>query len=298
MKYINFLPLAAAALLLASCNKQKEYDATGAFEATEVTISSESQGRLLFLNVEEGSNVNEGDLVAVTDTTQLWLKALELGASQQSLKWQKPNTQIQIAVLKQQIATAEREKQRIVRLLKDGAANAKQLDDYNEQLALLHRQVDAQLSSMNKSSESLNQQGSSVDLERRQVIDQLNKCHIVCPVSGTVLDKYAQAGELATQGRPLFKMADMNKVYLRAYITSEQLRNVRLGMPVTVYADYGNNKRKTYKGTVTYIASQSEFTPKTIQTDDERANLVYAIKVSVKNDGYIKLGMYGEVKLK
>jgi len=298
MNRIKILPLTALILLTACGRNNKNYDATGTFETTEVIVSAESQGKILRLNTEEGTNVTQGQEVGVTDTVQLWLKALQLGANRKSVDWQKPNQNKQIAVLRQQIATAEREKRRVQGLLKDGAANTKQLDDYNAQIALLKRQLDAQLSSLQNSTASLNEQGSSLMLQRKEVIDQLNKCHIISPVTGTILEKYSEEGELATPGKPLFKVADMNHVYLRAYITSEQLMKVKLGMPVTVYADYGNDKKKTYQGTVTWISSSSEFTPKTILTDDERANLVYAVKIAVHNDGYLKIGMYGEVKLK
>ncbi len=298
MNRIKILPLTALILLTACGRNNKNYDATGTFETTEVIVSAESQGKILRLNTEEGTNVAQGQEVGVTDTVQLWLKALQLGANRKSVDWQKPNQSKQIAVLRQQIATAEREKRRVQGLLKDGAANTKQLDDYNAQIALLKRQLDAQLSSLQNSTASLNEQGSSLNLQRKEVIDQLNKCHIISPVTGTILEKYSEEGELATPGKPLFKVADMNHVYLRAYITSEQLMKVKLGMPVTVYADYGNDKKKTYQGTVTWISSSSEFTPKTILTDDERANLVYAVKIAVHNDGYLKIGMYGEVKLK
>jgi HlyD family secretion protein len=204
----------------------------------------------------------------------------------------------QVAATKQQIATAEREKRRAENLLKAGAANQKQLDDRNSELAVLRKQLSAQTSSLQNSLQSLTEQGSSVGIQVAQVIDKLEKCHIVSPIDGTVLAKYTEAGELASIGKPLFKIADMEHIYLRAYITSAQLPEVKLGNKVTVFSDYGEDIRKEYQGTITWISSRSEFTPKTIQTKDERANLVYAVKVAVKNDGNLKIGMYGGLKLK
>ena len=181
-------------------------------------------------------------------------------------------------------------------LLKANAANQKQLDDWDSQLSVLQRQLDAQVSSLQNSTASLNEQSSSVAIQVAQVEDQLRKCHILAPISGTVLSKYAEPGELATTGKPLFKIADVGNMYLRAYITSAQLTTVKLGDEVKVFADFGGENRKEYTGTVTRIADEAEFTPKTILTKDERANQVYAVKIAVRNEGTIKIGMYGEVK--
>jgi HlyD family secretion protein len=182
-------------------------------------------------------------------------------------------------------------------LVKAGAANQKQLDDAEMHLGVLRKELAAQGSTLNNSRQSLTWQSSSVGIQVAQVNDQLNKCHITSPITGTVLARYTEAGEFTTPGKPLFKVANVNEMYLRAYITSEQLAKVKLGQKVTVYADYGDEDRKTYPGVVTWISDSSEFTPKTILTDDERANLVYAVKITVKNDGYLKIGMYGGVDL-
>lgn len=216
-------------------------------------------------------------------------------ASVKSVEGQLPDILKQVAALKEEIATAEREKRRVENLLKAGAANQKQLDDAQARLEVLQKQLVAQGSTLLNSRESLTWQSSSVGVQVAQVEDQLMKCHITSPIAGTVLAKYAEAGELATMGKPLFKVADMEQMYIRAYITSEQLSQVKLGQKVTVFSDYGNDERKEYPGVVTWISDRSEFTPKTILTKDERANLVYAVKVAVKNDGYLKIGMYGGV---
>ena len=288
----------AVAALLAGCGeKDKDYDATGTFEATEVTVSAEQTGKLMMFDITEGDKIEGGSQVGLIDTVQLYLKARQMGATKLVYSAQKPETQKQIAATRQQIAKARQEVNRYTLLVKEDAANRKLLDDAKSQLLVLERQLEAQTSSLNTSTKSLNAQMGTVDVEKLQVADQLQKCHILSPISGTVLDKYAEPGEFATIGKPLFKIADTDNMYLRAYITSDQLRSVKIGQQVKVFSDYGGGNRKEYRGTVTWISSKSEFTPKTILTDDERADLVYAIKIAVKNDSYIKIGMYGEVKL-
>jgi HlyD family secretion protein len=285
-------------LLLWACGSGKpDYDATGTFEATEVTVSAEASGRLLCFDVEEGSVLRAGAQVGIIDTVQLSLMKRQQEAQMKSVKSQVPESDKQVAVIKQQIATAEREKHRIGNLLKAGAANEKQLDDINAEIALYNKQLSAQMSSLNISARSLTEQSSALDIHVAQLLDQLMKCHITAPIGGTVLAKYMEAGELAVVGKPLFKMADTENLFLRAYITSEQLSEVKTGDQVTVIADYGTDKRTEYPGVITWISDRAEFTPKTILTKDERANLVYAIKIAVKNDGYLKIGMYGSVKL-
>ena len=285
-----------AVWLLSACgNGTPDYDATGTFEATEVIVSAEAAGKLLQLEVEEGTRLKAGEEVGLVDTVQLYLKKLQLEASMKSVESQRPDLAKQIAATKQQITTAQREKKRVENLLAAGAANQKQLDDAQAHLEVLQKQLVAQGSTLLNSRESLTWQSSSVGVQVAQVEDQLMKCHITSPIAGTVLAKYAEAGELATMGKPLFKVADMEQMYIRAYITSEQLSQVKLGQKVTVFSDYGNDERKEYPGVVTWISDRSEFTPKTILTKDERANLVYAVKVAVKNDGYLKIGMYGGV---
>ena len=231
------------------------------------------------------------------DTVQLQLKARQVGATREVFANQRPDIQAQIAVTKQQINKALVEQRRTEALLKDGAATSKQLDDAQNAVAVLQKQLQGQISLLQNSTRSLNSQMSSADIQRYEVMDQLEKCHIKSPITGTVLEKYAEQGEFTAIGRPLFKVADTRNMTLRAYITSTQLAKVRVGQRVKVFADYGDDTRHTYEGTVTWISPKAEFTPKSILTDDERADQVYAVKVSVKNNGYIKIGMYGEVKL-
>lgn len=286
------------ALGLASCgNKEKEFDATGTFEATEVTVSAEQNGALLSFDINEGDKVSEGTQVGLIDTIQLYLKARQIGATKLVYASQRPDMGKQVAATRQQLSKAREEYNRFAELVKEGAANRKNLDDARSQMQVLERQLEAQLSSLNTSTNSLNAQMGTTDVQKLLVADQLKKCHILSPITGTILEKYAERGEFATIGKPLFKIADIKNMYLRAYITSAQLKNVKIGQSVKVFADYGNSEKKEYPGKVTWISAKSEFTPKTILMDDERADLVYAIKIAVKNDGYVKIGMYGEVKL-
>ena len=300
---MNKLYASAAALLaalgIASCGgEKKEYDATGTFEATEVTVSAEQNGKLLQFDANEGDNIEEGRQVGLIDTVQLYLKARQIGATKLVYASQKPDAAKQAAATRQQLAKAREEYDRFAALVRDGAANRKSLDDARSQVEVLRRQLDAQLSTLSTSTSSLEAQMGTADIEKLQVADQLRKCRVTAPITGTVLEKYAEKGEFATVGKPLFKMADTGNMFLRAYITSSQLRTVRIGQAVKVFADYGGKERNEYQGRVTWISSKSEFTPKTILTDDERADLVYAVKIAVKNDGYIKIGMYGEAKFR
>lgn len=303
-----FLPFYLFSLLLfiASCgNKEKEYDATGVFEATEVTVAAEQSGTLMMFDVNEGDELALGKVVGLVDTTQIWLKIQQAKASRAVYQSQKPDMEKQIAATRQQLAKARQDQQRYRELVADGAAPSKMLDDATSQVAVLQKQLDAQISSLSTQLSTLNSQLSTVDIQVSQLMDQLQKCHITTPINGTVLEKYAERGEFVAVGKPLFKMADTQQMFIRAYVTSAQLKNIKLGQQAKVFADYGDGQKKEYDGTVSWISSRSEFTPKTIQTDDERADLVYALKVAIKrptagssqgeNDGNVKIGMYGEV---
>ena len=297
MKSRNLLGLCSLLALFSACgNGAPKYDATGTFETTEVLVSAEASGRLLYFDIEEGMLLKAGEEVGVVDTVQLYLKKLQLEASIKSVEEQRPDILKQVAATKEQISAAGRERNRVANLLKVGAANQKQLDDAEDQLEVLRKQLVAQNSTLSNSHQSLTWQSSSVGIQVAQVEDQLKKCHIASPITGTVLAKYAEAGELTAMGTPLFKVADTEQMYLRAYITSEQLSQVKLGQKVTVFSDYGTDEHKQYPGVVTWISDTSEFTPKTILTKNERANLVYAVKIAVHNDGLLKIGMYGGVE--
>ena len=290
--------LAGVALMMAACGgNEKAYDATGTFEATETTVYAEQSGALLTFSVNEGDHIEAGKEVGLIDTTQTWLKIRQLDATKEVYQSQKPDMERQIAATRQQLSKAQQDEQRYRELVADGAAPSKMLDDASSQVKVLQKQLDAQISSLSTSTRSLDKQTVAANVQIEQLRDMLRKCHIMTPTKGTVLEKYVERGEFVAIGKPLFKIADTEQMFMRAYVTSAQLQNIRIGQHVKVFADYGDGQKKAYDGTVSWISSRSEFTPKTILTDDERADLVYAVKVAVKNDGYIKIGMYGEVVL-
>ena len=319
-----FVASSAALLLCACSNKEKEFDATGTFEATEVTISAKSTGELQTFTVTEGEDLDKGAVVGKIDALQLVLKKQQLETNRNQLSANKRqlsssrnatnskrlDLEKQVASINQQIANAKRERQRYTELVNDGAVPRKQLDDINYQIQVLERQLDATREQIKSNNASLAQQSAGIgaqmdgidaqyaalEAQISQIDDQIANTDITTPLFGTVLEKYAEQGEFVSPGKPLFKMADTQNMYLRAYVTSAQLQQVKIGQAVKVFADYGNGQKKEYAGTVSWISSRSEFTPKTILTDDERADQVYAVKIAIKNDGYVKIGMYGEVK--
>ena len=296
MKRLNSYTLIATALLsLAACNRgDGDFDATGTIEATEILVSSEANGKIMELNIEEGDRLDAGALIGYVDSTQLYLKKMQLSAGLRSVDIRKPDIRKQIAALKQQIATARTEQQRMENLVKAKAGNQKQVDDIVNNIKYLQKQLDAQYSTLNKTTGGADAEAEGILYQIMQLDDQLQKSRIVNPQAGTVLVKYAEPGEVTAAGKPLYKIADTDLLYLRVYITSDQLSTLKQGQTVRVFADYGENDRREYPGTITWISDKSEFTPKGIQTKDERANLVYAIKIAVKNDGYLKIGQYGE----
>ena len=291
---ITFLLL----VTLQSCsNSNTKNDATGTFEATEIIVSAEGMGSLLAFDIQEGQSLKSGQIVGSIDSLQLYLKIKQLKASYSAVDSRQPNIQIQMAATRQQIETAKTEKLRVENLLKANAANQKQLDDINAQIALLERQLESQKTTLESTSKSIGGESSAIEIQIAQIEDQLKKCQIISPIDGTVLVKYAEKGEFAAIGKPLFKIADTENMFLRAYITSNQLTKLKIGQKVKVMAEFGEKENKEYEGIVTWISDKSEFTPKTIQTQDERANLVYAVKIAVKNDGFLKIGMYGGIQL-
>src|SRR5574344_2026092 len=263
------------AIIVASCSNTATPDATGTFEATEVTVSSEVAGRILSLDVEEGDTVAANRQIGAIDSVQLSLSKSQLINSVRSLTVMRPDIGKQIAATEEQLKKQLAERLRTENLLRSGAATTKQLDDINSYIKVLEGQLSAQRSTLGNSSS-----------------------RISAPVAGTILAKYAQAGELASVGRPLFRVADLHKIYLRAYITSEQLADIKIGDSVKVIAQFGGHAQHLYDGCITWVAQQSEFTPKNIQTVNDRADMVYAFKVAVRNDGRIKIGTYGEVKFR
>ena len=284
-------------LALASCRNSEKYDATGLFEATTVTVSAETSGKLVSFAVDEGDSLEIGQQVGLVDTTLLVLQRKQLHSQQLSTEKSSPDIAAQAAALRSQIAHQQNECDRIARLLANGAATQKQSDDANAGLRTLRGQLEGLLSTLDKNRSSITESASALQYQKEQVEEQIRKSRIIAPITGTVLQKYAEQGEYATPGRPLFKMANLNDIYLRCYFTASQLAHIRIGQEVTVIADFGGNEQYEYAGKIIWIAQESEFTPKSIQTQDSRSNLVYAVKVAVKNDGRLKLGQYGEVRL-
>ncbi len=297
-KYIGMAVCAAtAAAMISSCAETgSRYDAEGSFEAEEVTVSAEATGKILEFDLREGQKVLSGERLGCIDSLQLYLSKLQLEKSAKSVLSNKPDIAKQVAAQNAQMKKLLKEKARVENLLRDGAATRKQLEDIDAQIAVLKAQISAQKSALGNSASSIDAQSSSLEVQIAQIDDRIAKCRITSPVDGTVLSKYAQAGEFAAAGKPLFKVADLDRVFLRAYLTSAQLCALSLGQTVRVYADFGGDNVREYEGKVEWISPKSEFTPKNIQTADERENLVYAVKVAVRNDGYIKLGMYGGIK--
>lgn len=294
MKRIVYI---AAVVLAASCGTEAEFDAQGTFEATEVVVSSEATGRILNFEVEEGMAVEANQMVGAIDSVQLHLQRKQLMAQQSALLGSRPDVKKQVAALREQIAKQNEELRRVENMLKDGAATKKQKDDIEAQIKILESQLDATLSTLDKNTSTINNNSAALEAQIAALDDRISKCRVISPVGGTVLVKYAEAGELATVGKPLMKIADLDNIYLRAYFTSDQLAKVNLGDEVKVVADFGGEERYDYTGRVAWISSESEFTPKTIQTKDSRANLVYAVKIAVENDGRLKIGLAGEVVL-
>lgn len=287
----------AATALAMSCGTEAEFDAQGSFEATEVVVSAEAAGRILWFDAEEGTSVEPGARIGQIDTLQLDLQRRQLEAQQAALLASRPDIRAQAAALREQIAKQERELTRVQNLLRDGAATTKQRDDIEAQIRILQSQLSAALSSLDKSTVTIDGNAAVVESQIAALDDRIARCRIASPIAGVVLTKYAETGELAAVGKPLLKVADLEHLYLRAYFTSEQLAAIRVGDAVTVTADFGGDQRYDYEGRITWISPESEFTPKTIQTRDSRANLVYAAKIAVQNDGRLKIGLAGEVRL-
>lgn len=292
----NNLAFLAFAILAASCNNgETEADAYGQFEADETLISAQASGELLSFSAEEGSQLKKGEQVGLIDTIQLSLKRQQLKASMEALKARMPNVASQIKVYDEQLEAAQRELKRAEKLLADKAATPKQVDDLRSQVQVLKSRKNATLTGLNDQSRSLVSETSSLEFQLKQVKDQLTKCRITNPLIGRVLNNYVEEGELVQPGKPLYRIADLDKLTLRAYVSEDQLVNLKLGQNLRVRVDQPEDEFLHYDGKLTWISEEAEFTPKVIQTKEDRVNLVYAIKVEVENDGRLKIGMPGEV---
>ncbi len=294
MKHTILLSLSLLILSLYSC-KSTEDDAFayGNFESQDILISSEVMGELLSFSTEEGERLKKSDVIGLIDSTQLFLKKLQLISASSVIKSGLQELDAQIGVNSVNQNNLEREQLRSQNLLKDGAATAKQIDDMNGQIAL----IKAQTSALKAKKTGIYAQMESSEIQVRQIEDQIRKCFITAPIEGTVLEVYLRKGELAAPGKAIFKMANLNEMILRVFISGDQLSQVNTGDSIIVRIDGKDNSLKELTGEVIWISSEAEFTPKIIQTRKERVNLVYAMKVSVKNNGEIKIGMPGEVSL-
>lgn len=310
MKYAYIL---AFAILAGACNRSKnDADASGTFEADEVIVSSEIGGKILSFTPEEGSSLDSGKTVGIIDAQNLVLQKQQVEESIKALGSKTADVNPQVKLLQDQLAVQQteldrqrRERIRTENLVKADAATSKQLDDITaqievirKQIAVTQQQINVQKNNVQTQNRSILSEGAPLEKRVAQLDDQLKKANIVNPVAGTVLTKYAEAGEITSPGKALYKIADLSTLTLRAYITGSQLSEVKLNQQVKVRVDKGKDEYKEIPGTITWISDKAEFTPKTIQTKDERANLVYAVKINVKNDGFLKIGMYGEVLLK
>ncbi len=291
MKLKTIIVILGGFLMLHSCKTGDEKaDGYGNFEATEILISSEANGKLLQFTVEEGQDLEKGKVVGLVDTLQLYLKKQQLLASKNTISSKSRGVLSQINVLNAQLATAKTNKTRIENLIKANAGTQKQLDDVNGQIDVIKQQI----RSVETQNAPIVNELKSVAIQIKQIEDQIQKSIITNPVSGTVLTSYAEPNEIVNFGKPLYKIADLNTLELRVYVSEPQLPNIKIGQQVTVKIDAGETM-KSYDGTITWIATEAEFTPKIIQTKEERVNLVYAVKVTVKNDGSLKIGMPAEM---
>jgi HlyD family secretion protein len=308
----NFLFTSFLLAILTSCsNNGNEFDASGTFEADETIVSSEMPGKIISFNVEEGMHLGKDSVVGAVDATSIDLQQEQVEASINALNQKTSNVTEQVKLLQDQLSVQQtkldnllHERTRIENLLKADAATGKQLDDINYQIDAVKKEMTVTQQQINVQKNNVATQNRSIlseadPLRKRiaQLEDQANRANIVNPISGTVITKYAEAGEVTSAGKALYKIADLSELNLRAYVTGVQLPAIKLGQQVKVMIDKGEKEYKEYQGTIIWISDKAEFTPKTIQTKEERANLVYAIKVKVKNDGFLKIGMYGEVKL-
>ncbi len=287
----------AACMLIASCsNTEKDFDAAGAFESVETIVSTEASGTIKEFTIEEGQTLQPGQMVGYVDSIQLYLREKQLEAQIASTTSQIPDISIQIASLQSQLAEAEKDQTRMVNLKMKDAATQQQLDNANTQVDMVNKQIDALKSSLGITSVTLEKSVAPLQRQIDQIKDQIVKCRIINPIRGTVLTKYSQDHEVVMPGKALYKIAETDTLIMRAYVTASQLTLAKLGQKVNVRVDKGAKKYGVYNGIIYWVSDKSEFTPKTIPTKDERADLVYAIKIRVVNDGFLKIGMYGEMK--
>lgn len=291
MKANILFVLSILAIVTGCGNGNGKSDAYGNFEATEVIVSAEANGKLLNFEVDEGQTLKKGQNIGLIDSTQLWLKKQQVLAQKKAIRAKSANILSQVDVYDEQKRTLLVEKKRLEKLLKDGAATTKQMDDVNGKLKVIESQIKA----VKTQNSTVFSELEVLDKQIAQINDQINKCLIINPINGTILNKYFEENELVIMGKALYKIADMSVMELRVYIDGAQLPHVKIGDKVEVLIDNSENDYRKLEGHISWISDKAEFTPKIIQTKKERVNLVYALKVKVKNDGTLKIAMPGEV---
>jgi len=302
MKKSNFKYLIFSSVLLvlaSSCqNKNGDADAYGVIEAREITVSSESNGKLLHFPVQEGQNYTQGDPMGCVDTMQLYLQIMQLNASVNAALAKRPDMPSQIKALQDKLETLEKEQLRVKNLIQANAASTQQLDEINAEINITQSQINAIKSTLSTTNNSILEEVEAMRYQKLQLMNAFSKCFLKAPITGTLIKKYIEENELAYQGKPLYKIADLTNMYIRVYVTEDMLSKIKMGQKAEVRIDQTSGNMKTFEGEVSWISSKAEFTPKMIQTRKERVNLVYAVKVNFKNNGSAKIGMPGDIIFK
>ncbi|MGC9353922.1 MAG: HlyD family secretion protein [Mariniphaga sp.] len=278
-------------LILSCSNQNNRSDAFGNFEAETVIVSAETSGKILQLNVEKGQKIGAGEVAALTDTVQISLKLQQIEAQKAAVEAKRQSIHAQVAVFEEQKKNLQINEKRISQMLTDGAATQKQLDEITGQIGVIDRQIESTKTQFI----SINKELQVLETQKATSRDLLNRCKVISPVTGTILETYVEQGELAAPGKPLFKLANLDELTLKVYVSGAQLSNIKIGQEVDVLVDKNETETQSFSGKITWISPEAEFTPKIIQTKEERVKLVYAVKVAVKNEGTLKIGMPGEV---
>jgi HlyD family secretion protein len=290
MKYKTIIFFLALSIFGCS-NQNDKSDAYGNFEAETVIVSAETSGKILQFNVEKGQKIEAGTMAALIDTIQVYLKLQQIDAQKEAVEAKRESIRAQVSVFEEQKKNLQINKKRIADMLEDGAATQKQLDDISGQISVIEKQIESTQTQFN----SINKELQVLETQQEATLDLMNRCKVISPAGGTILETYIEQGELAAAGKPLFKMANLEELTLKVYVSGAQLPNIKIGQEVDVLVDKNEEENQSFTGKISWISSEAEFTPKIIQTKEERVKLVYAVKVAVKNDGTLKIGMPGEI---
>jgi HlyD family secretion protein len=290
MKYKTIIFFLALSIFGCS-NQNDKSDAYGNFEAETVIVSAETSGKILQFNVEKGQKIEAGTMAALIDTIQVYLKLQQIDAQKEAVEAKRESIRAQVSVFEEQKKNLQINKKRIADMLEDDAATQKQLDDISGQISVIEKQIESTKTQFN----SINKELQVLETQQEATLDLMNRCKVISPAGGTILETYIEQGELAAAGKPLFKMANLEELTLKVYVSGAQLPNIKIGQEVDVLVDKNEEENQSFTGKISWISSEAEFTPKIIQTKEERVKLVYAVKVAVKNDGTLKIGMPGEI---